>query len=89
MKKDKLKGLIKGLLEEKKATEETEFERKRHEFADRCAKGYSPSPGELANFLENLTHDGYDSMGRKVSFVEQGTEMWRRLPSRERVSHED
>ena len=76
MNRDKLKDLIKGLLKEKKAAAETEFERKRREFAALCAKGYSPSSGELCNVLEGLTPDGYNKHGVKVGFVERGTPVW-------------
>jgi hypothetical protein len=85
--KDKLKDLIKDLLREKKAAGVTEFEHKRREFADRIAKGYSPSAGEMANFIEGLTADGFDKHGVKVGFVERGTPVWgrQRLPT-ERIS---
>jgi hypothetical protein len=33
------------------------------------------SAGELANVLDNLTPDGYDREGRKVSFIERGESM--------------
>jgi len=78
MNKDKLKNLIKGLLKEKKTTEETEFERKRREFTDRISHGYSPSAGEVANLIEGLTADGFDRLGRKVSFIEHGTPVFGR-----------
>jgi hypothetical protein len=87
-KKEKLKGLIKGLLKEKKAVELTEFERKRREFADRIMKGYSPSTGELANYIEGLTHDGYDRQGRKVSFIERGESIFGRRSGLIRLSGE-
>ena len=33
--------------------------------------------GELANMLEGLTPDGFDRMGRKVSFAEHGEPLYR------------
>lgn len=76
--KTKLINSIKALLQEKKAVEVSEYERKRREFAARCAAGYEPSAGELANMLENLTPDGFDKLGRKVSFIERGTGIFER-----------
>lgn len=51
-----------------------EWEKKRTEFVERCRKGESPEGGELVNFLEGLTPDGYDRKGRKVSFIERGSQ---------------
>ena len=71
--KNRLKKLIRELLKEKKGIGETEYSRKRREFGDLLMKGYEPPGGELVNFLEGLTPDGYDKLGRKVSFVERGS----------------
>jgi hypothetical protein len=69
--KEELRCAIRNLLRERKRAEQTEFERKRREFSERVGRGYSPSAGELANILDGLTADGFDRLGRKVSFVER------------------
>jgi len=80
--KEKLKDLIKGFLKEKKTVELSEFEQKRREFSERISRGYSPSTGELANFIEGLTADGYDRNGRKVTFIEKGANVFGRRSRR-------
>ena len=85
MSKDKLKDLIKGLLKEKAAAGLTDFERKRREFADLCAKGYSPSAGELCNYADGLSPDGYNRHGVKVGFVERGTDVFGRGKGPEKI----
>jgi len=46
---------------------------KRTEFVARCkTAGYSPEGGELANFWDGLTPDGYNKEGKKVGFIEKG-----------------
>jgi hypothetical protein len=71
MKQEELRRAVKNLLAERKRAEQTEFERKRREFSERVRGGYSPSAGELANILDGLTADGFDRLGRKVSFIER------------------
>ena len=83
--KEKLKEIIKGLLKDRKAAELSEFEQKRLAFADRLRKGYEAEPGEIINFLEGLSADGLDKLGRKIGFVERGQGVFDR---RERLSEE-
>jgi len=82
---DKLKERVKGLLKEKQAAGLSEYERKRREFAERVQRGYSPSDGELLNFLDGMTADGFDKRGVKVGFIERGTPAYGRKARHEKI----
>ena len=74
---------MKGLREADKSEAEIEWRRKRAEFAQRCREGYSPIAGEIRNFVEGYTPDGFDKQGRRVSFVERGESVFdKRSPQR-------
>ena len=62
--------------EAKNAAALLSWAKKRREFKQACSKGYSPSDGELVNMIDELTPDGYDKQGRKVSFVEDGRQFF-------------
>ena len=81
----KIKNNLKKAKKEKKSrtTAFEEWKQKRIAFSKRCAKGYSPEAGELANFMEGLTPDGYNIKGKKVNFIERGEGLF---PESKRIS---